>query len=402
MTSPAHREGSGGGQALWRPLAAAILAAILGALSDGLCAESAAGPPAAVSAVLGFPAVDESLRLEAQGAIRRGGRYLCSRQLPDGSWAENPAVTSLCALALLNAPPEAPADFREHAARGVQFIVTRLAGDARSEFAAGQQYPVFTVAVAMLAVIRIQEAADAAFLRQARQFLLNAQCRNLPETDPLYGGFRSGKDRRPDLTTTEYALEALYLSDALDRPPTTAEPAAGKRADAAYAAALVFISRCQRSGGLTAAPPGGFFRDSPGDGIVATPLPGTPRSIGYLTCAGLKSLLYAGVKADDPRVRAALGWLREAFSVDHNPGLGEAGYYTYLFTLTKALNAWERDAGGLAAAFRPTWRREVTEALLARQGGDGQWTHRAPDWWENRPELTTAYALLALELTLRE
>ena len=58
-----------------------------------------------------------------------------------------------------------------------------------------------------------------------------------------------------------------------------------------------------------------------------------------MTYAGLKSMIYAGLTPDDPRVKAALDWLKTNYTLDSNPGLGEAGLYYYYDTFARALDA---------------------------------------------------------------
>jgi squalene-hopene/tetraprenyl-beta-curcumene cyclase len=357
--------------------------------------------------------VDTSLTLEARSAIRRACRSLVARQLPDGSWAAHPAVTSLAALALLNAPDATAAEHAAAARRGAAAVAEALPLQLDADGTVQRPYPVLTTAVAVLCLVRLDETAHTPLLRRARAFLLAAQRLDLPAADPAHGGFAGAPGAPPDLTTSEYVLEALYLTDHLDRDgaaAAAADPAATARADQAYAAALAFVGRCQERRPGEAAPPTppglrqtpGWFRDAP-PGIHDGVPPGTPRGIGYLTAAGLKSLLYAGTAADDPGVTAALDWFRAFFRTDANPELGAAGYYTYLFTATKAFHAWERRRPTAVAGGPPeTWRRDVVLALLTRQSGDGGWRCQAPDWWETRPELTTAYALITLELALRD
>ena len=70
------------------------------------------------------------------------------------------------------------------------------------------------------------------------------------------------------------------------------------------------------------------------------------RSYGSMTYAGLKSMIFAGVKADDPRVKAAVKWIKTHYTSGRNPGMElhepatpEAGLYYYLHTFAKALAA---------------------------------------------------------------
>ena len=44
-----------------------------------------------------------------------------------------------------------------------------------------------------------------------------------------------------------------------------------------------------------------------------------------MTYTGLKSFLYAGVNKDDPRVKAAVSWVRAHYTFEENPGMGQAG-----------------------------------------------------------------------------
>jgi squalene-hopene/tetraprenyl-beta-curcumene cyclase len=115
----------------------------------------------------------------------------------------------------------------------------------------------------------------------------------------------------------------------------------------------------------------------------------------FLTCAGLKSLLYSRVPRSDPRIAAALDYLGRNYTVKENPGCGQAGVYTYLFTLTQALRALKSDQLPATDRF---WRQDVVLELLRRQQGTGSWQQGRADWWENHPELVTAYGLLMLEL----
>ena len=135
--------------------------------------------------------------------------------------------------------------------------------------------------------------------------------------------------------------------------------------------ALVFVSRCQNleSEHNTLA----FAKKNPDDGgFIYTAAAGgqspagqTPngglRSYGSMTYAGLKSMIYAGVRADDPRVKAARKWIQQHYDLSSNPGMGQAGLYYYYQTVAKAL---ERHRRG-----RPGQRRRPAARLAARLDG---------------------------------
>src|SRR5215207_2193319 len=70
------------------------------------------------------------------------------------------------------------------------------------------------------------------------------------------------------------------------------------------------------------------------------------RSYGSMTYGGLKSMIYAGLSKDDPRVKAAWSWIRKNWSLAENPGMrlgdprnAEAGLFYYRQTFAKALAA---------------------------------------------------------------
>ena len=66
------------------------------------------------------------------------------------------------------------------------------------------------------------------------------------------------------------------------------------------------------------------------------------KSYGSMTYAGLKSMIFAGVKKDDPRVKAAIGWIKGHYSLKQNPGmgrgnLGSQGLFYYLHVFAKSV-----------------------------------------------------------------
>jgi squalene-hopene/tetraprenyl-beta-curcumene cyclase len=127
------------------------------------------------------------------------------------------------------------------------------------------------------------------------------------------------------------------------------------------------------------------------------------RSYGSMTYAGLKSMIYAGLTKDDPRVKAAWDWVTKNWTLDENPGMrlnspdsARSGLFYYYHTLAKALNAYDQPTITDARGTAHDWRAELIEKLSTLQKPDGSWVGEKR-WMEDNPVLVTAYMVMALE-----
>jgi len=215
------------------------------------------------------------------------------------------------------------------------------------------------------------------------------------EKNPKHGGFGYDGTSRPDLSNTAFSVEALLAAGF-----TKDDPAVQK--------ALQFVSRCQNLAGetndqtfakkATKDDEGGFVyhpfdmderKDKTPDGGL--------RSLGGMTYGGLKSFLYAGVSKEDPRVKAALSWIRRHYTLDENPGMGKAGLYYYYHTFAKAMDALGEEDFTTQDGKKHPWRRELFDALKKRQQEDGSWRNVGDKTFgETNPELATAFGVLSL------
>jgi len=207
-----------------------------------------------------------------------------------------------------------------------------------------------------------------------------------------YGGAGYGRQKRPDLSNTSFLIDALKTAGAGPDDPAMKQ-------------ALIFVSRCQNletehntTQFSAKNPDGGFYYTcaAGGSSMAGTTPNGGLRSYGSMTYAGLKSMIYAGVAPDDPRVKAALKWIQKFYGLDSNPGLGNAGLYYYYHTFAKALDATGLDVVEDAQGVKHDWRRDLRAELIRRQRPDGSWINDADRWMETDPNLVTGYALLAL------
>jgi squalene-hopene/tetraprenyl-beta-curcumene cyclase len=99
-----------------------------------------------------------------------------------------------------------------------------------------------------------------------------------------------------------------------------------------------------------------------------------------MTYAGLKSMIYAGVGPDDPRVKAAFGWIKKHYDLTSNPGMHDAGLYYYYHTFAKALDAVGEKTFKSSDGVTHDWQSELIAELASRQREDGSWTHENERW----------------------
>ena len=206
-------------------------------------------------------------------------------------------------------------------------------------------------------------------------------------------GYGAGSGTRPDLSNTQFFVEALREIGADEDDPAIQD-------------ALVFVSRCQNLesennpvGGSTAKTnDGGFIYTfvSEQENPAGQEVSGGLRSYGSMTYAGLKSLIYAGLTADDPRVQAATNWIRDNYTMKQNPGLGKRGLYYYYHTASKCLKTLGMKTFEDKNGVEHDWRRELLETLALAQNVDGSWVNTDRMWMETDANLVTGYVLTVL------
>ncbi|WP_068266094.1 prenyltransferase/squalene oxidase repeat-containing protein [Rubripirellula obstinata] len=330
-------------------------------------------------------------------AVDQGISFLKSRGQDDqGAFSPQTgaAVTALCVRAILQNRPKAIDD--PAIVKALEFIESKVQSDG-GIYATGSRYRNYETSIAVGALIKAnRDDRYDSQLARAEAFLKGLQWDEgegaTPE-DAAYGGAGYGRHKRPDLSNTSFLIEALKeLGNDAD--------------DEAIQKALKFVTRTQNLEGqgndtehASAVGDGGFYYTpaAGGESQAGQNPGGGLRSYGSMTYAGLKSMIYAGLTADDPRVIAAMEFLRNHYSLETNPGMGAAGLYYYYHTFAKAL-----DAAGIkilddAEGTPHVWRSELAKTLIDAQQSDGSWVNAENDrWMEGDRQLVTAYALLAL------
>ena len=367
---------------------------------------SRAAVPAALfaAAVAVFPASAQP-PADAAAITKKAAAFLAKSQNEDGSWGpvpNNRGVTGIVVTGLLRT---GTGPDTEPAAKGLRFIESLV--NQKEGHIAGNDAKAglinYTTSINVMALSAAGRAdkyrpviGDAVKYLRAYQW---DDARGKDANTDYYGGAGYAGDKsRPDLSNTAFFLEALKAAGVSSDDP-------------AFKKAAVFVSRCQnlKSEHNSAAwaaknndgsfiytgANGGENRRSDGEG-TKTDMGG----YGSMTYAGVKSLIYAGVGKDDPRLKAALGWIGKNYTLDRNPGMPESnsqrGLYYYYHTFAKTMDALGVDTFADANGVKHDWRADLTAALASRQRPDGSWVNPTDRWMEGDPNLVTGYALMAL------
>jgi squalene-hopene/tetraprenyl-beta-curcumene cyclase len=359
--------------------------------------------------VVGYAAIAAALPRLTSGqddAARKSGQlvdkaiaFLATKeQAADGSFnaAAGPAVTALVTTAVLRhgRSPDDPL-----VAKALKYV-ERFVRDDGGIYGDGSSNKNYETCIALVC---FQEANRNgkydALIKKADAFIKSYQWGSAGDTGPddiKYVGAGYGRTGdRPDLSNTSFLIDALK--------------AAGSGADSeAMQRALIFVSRCQNLESPHNTTPfsakindGGFYYTPAAGGSSQAgtdDATGGLRSYGSMTYAGLKSMIYAGLKPDDERVTAAVKWLKKNYSVETNPGMsdGNQGLFYYYQTFGKALAALGEDTFVDEKGVAHDWRKDLIDALARRQRPDGSWANQNQRWLEGDASLSTAYALLAL------
>lgn len=348
----------------------------------------------------------ESIRQEIRQSIARGNAWLKEQQKPEGFWddKELPAFTALALNAAVRDPNlDKSKPFPEDIDKGFTWLLAQQKEDGGIYNRGLSVYNTATSVTALMAAGR--KDYEPAVVK-ARKHLINNQwdLGQKKETDNINdGGVGYGsKNDHTDLSNTYLAIEALALSKKVIEDGNF-----GDQPDLDWNAAVKFLSRCQnleetndQDWASNDPKNKGGFVYAPGDsksGTETTPEGRTAlRSYGSMSYAGLLSLIYAKVSADDPRVVAVKEWLGKNYTLEENPGMGAQGLYYYYQTMSKALSAANVNLLKLDNGKEADWRNELAVHILSKQRENGSWVNDNGRWMESNPVLVTAYTILSL------
>lgn len=335
-----------------------------------------------------------TLTPELATIVERGVTFLANAQDEDGSYSHSAGtgITSLITTSLMRSG-RSPSDPLIN--RSLEFLQTHVQKDG-GIYQAGSRYRNYETSLAVLCFVEANRNGKYdKLLDRAEAFLKDLQWdgeEGHDEASPNFGGAGYGKHGRPDLSNTNFLIDALKATGNGPKDP-------------AMQRALAFVSRCQnletehnQTKFAAKNPDGGFYYTvaAGGSSQAGQTADGGLRSYGSMTYAGLKSMIFAGVGPEDPRVAAAYRWAQQHYSLQENPGMGDNGLYYYFHTFAKALDAVGEETILDADGKQHNWRQELIAELARRQQSDGSWINSNERWLESDPNLVTGYVLLTL------
>jgi len=355
-------------------------------LGQAIAAPAPAAPATAAVVAPAAKSVDAKTIGDARKAVDKGIAFLRSKQADNGSYGSHVGLTAMALVAMA----ESHRAYRIEDGPFVRLAADWLVAQQRADGAiTGDATPAYNTSLAIMALQALDPVKFKAQIEAGQRFLVKDQTdedkKYLP-TDKYYGGIGYGGDERPDLSNLQLAVEALKK--------TGYDPASD-----VWKKAETFLNRCQNRSESNDQPwsgnDGGFVYE-PGDSKA-----GGTKSYAGMTFAGLKSLIFAQVKKDDPRVKAAWSWLQQNYDFTQHPGMGTTTYYFYLNTAAVALEAFGEAYVPDDKGRKRSWAQDLGQRVVSIQRADGSWLNENGKYWEDNPVLVTSRALIALNSVLR-
>jgi squalene-hopene/tetraprenyl-beta-curcumene cyclase len=328
-------------------------------------------------------------RQKLMESLQKGAAFLAQKQRADGNWETHPGINAMVATAILRQPGPDSAKRLATAGKALDALAKLAKPDGGIY---EKDIPHYITAVSMMAFVAGGRPQDKPLLERGRQYLAEHildEGEGVQPSDKFYGGLGYGGTSdggRADIISLEYGLRAMKEAEL---------PAN----NAAWEKAIKFLQRTQNNSEANdqswAKNDGGFIY-YPGYSQA-----GETTSYGAATYAGLMSYSWANLKKSDARVQQVLKWVRDNYTVDENPGLGQKTVYYYYMVFAKALQAVGEPVITDAKGRRHNWREDLGRKLISLQHPEGFWVNTDAAELQNDPILVTAFTMMAIEATLQ-
>ena len=336
----------------------------------------------------------DQLNKRVIASIDKGLEWLKTQQGEDGLFEMapgegHPGITALAITAFLRHPQKKYSDEKHPF---IQKAIDRLIAMQQENGAiydASKQpaLPNYNTAISVMALSSTANPKKyEKVIKKAQGFLKSLQVQD--EESVYYGGIGYGsRESVHDLSNLNLAIQALKESGSDD--------------DEVWNKAIKFLEHTQNRSESNDQPwagnDGGFIYSPDGESKAGTDEAGSPRSYASMTYAGLLSFIYAKVDKNDDRVKAAVKWIQEHFTVEENYGMGAQGLYYNYHTMAKALRLYGKSTIVDAKGVSHDWYQELAEKLIQVQKPNGSWMNENSRWMEALPVLATSYAILSLD-----
>ncbi|HEX3133063.1 MAG TPA: prenyltransferase/squalene oxidase repeat-containing protein [Planctomycetota bacterium] len=352
-------------------------------------------------------------KAQVEALLTKAQDWLLAQQQPDGAFLPGKqfviGVTAM-SVEVLAKPPLAITKDDPRLAKAIALLKSNVQPDGGTyakEEGLGNYGTSFT-----LMALAAAKVDDSAWILGGQKFLFGGQnttADSVAEGGMGYGSKGAGHE---DLTNTSSAVAALKA---------TGVPAS----DPHMQQALAFIQRCQNlsshnklpwvtnDGGAVYSPEeskaAGSWnpKDSGAGGTSAAEV--KLKSYGSMTYALISSYLALDIKADDPRVAAALAWVKDNYQFEANPGMAAGkeleGLLYYYAAMAKTFDTLGLKVIDLKDGTKADWRADLFAAISKRavpakldDGREGiMWINSAKRWGEGLPHLATIYLIKALK-----
>ena len=375
-------------------------------------------------------------------SIDQGLRWLEIQQGPDGLFHGQVGITALVVAAFLK-HPEQKYNLRTHPflQRSVNALTSysNLDGSICDRSLLQMAHPSYTTSVCLLALAATNSRNYYQQIRDGRTFLKSLQMVKDEDHARYFGGINYSLDQQENYDLSNLSLALLTLDET--RSYMTKVMKQTLPDDSSFLSnAKKFILRCQSNEAnedywgtnLGSNHYGGFIYSPNGESKTMV----TGKPYGSMTAAGLLSLMH--VNAKESHLRDTFEWICNNWQLDKNPGMNRnqatKGLYYYYYNLALALAAYEeirtmKKGQIIFGKEQPKvfWFQELAEALIKRKivnsvvanqdipdpvnpnesifyVGDrvdlAYWRNQSSFWMERDTVLTTAYAVLALEVIM--
>lgn len=351
---------------------------------------------------------------DAEEIISKSTAFLVKSQNADGSWGApgKPGEIGITGLIVKGLHESGEKDAAPAVEKAVAWLLKQQKDDGSfTEERSG--LTTYRTAITVLCLCSVDRAKYAKEIEKAKKWLIDAQFEEddkVSKDSPHFGGWgydHKGEKPDADLSNAQWAIMALKEAGVAKDDPVM------KRA-------IEFVSRCQNNTEtnkgaaevkLKPTNDGGFFYGPARPTAKYTETKNEDGTVSYasyasMTYAGLTSLIYAGMEPGSPQVKAALGWIKEHYTLEENYGLGaratdpkaaQAGLFYYYLTFARALDALGTGEVETKDG-KKAWAKDLVAAIKARQKPDGSFSNEADRWMEGLPVLATGYMLNALNV----